>query len=137
MIGVAAYQVVLRNLFDSGLIFGDALVRVMVLWVAMFGAMVASRQDQHIRIDLLERLAPTAWANALRRVTAAFTAFVLGVFAWSSGQFVLEEYEYEVIAFAQVPAWVCEAVMPFGAAVMALRYVLHVFVLPPREEQDA
>ena len=57
MIGIAAFQVVLRNFFDSGLYWGDSAVRVMVLWVAMLGAMVASRKDEHIRIDLVARFA--------------------------------------------------------------------------------
>ncbi|MEM9621755.1 MAG: TRAP transporter small permease subunit [Pseudomonadota bacterium] len=55
MIGMAAAQVILRNLFDSGILWGDSAVRVLVLWVAMIGAMVASRQDEHIRIDIAGR----------------------------------------------------------------------------------
>ena len=55
MIGVAVAQIFLRNFFDSGLYWGDAAVRVMVLWVAMVGAMLASRNDEHIRIDIAER----------------------------------------------------------------------------------
>jgi hypothetical protein len=32
------------------------------------------------------------------------------------------EFEGGAIAFAQVPTWVCEAVIPFAFAVIALRY---------------
>ena len=55
MIALAAYQVVARNFFDTGILWGDALVRVLVLWVTFIGATIASRQDEHIRIDLLTR----------------------------------------------------------------------------------
>lgn len=131
MICVAASQVVLRNFFDSGLYWGDSAVRVMVLWVAMFGAMVASRRDEHIRIDIVSRFA-SAWLQPhLVRVTSLFTCFVLLLFAWASFEFVQYEYEDQTIAFGQVPAWACEAVMPFGAAVMAVRYALHT-LWPPR-----
>jgi hypothetical protein len=37
------------------------------------------------------------------------------------------DYEYQVMAFAQVPAWLCESIMPVGAGVMCLRYFLLVF----------
>ncbi|MDC0213527.1 hypothetical protein OAL14_01835 [Gammaproteobacteria bacterium] len=37
MIAVATSQVVLRNVFDMGLLWGDGAVRVLLLWVAMFG----------------------------------------------------------------------------------------------------
>ena len=55
MVGIATTQVLLRNLFDSGFYWGDSLVRVIVLWVALVGAMIASRNDSHIRIDLASR----------------------------------------------------------------------------------
>ena len=59
MIGMAAGQVLLRNFFDGGVYWGDSAVRVMVLWVTMLGAMVASRDDSHIRIDLVGRFLRT------------------------------------------------------------------------------
>jgi len=37
MIAIAASQVILRNVFDMGLFWGDGSVRVLLLWVAMFG----------------------------------------------------------------------------------------------------
>ena len=43
MIGMAAGQVLLRNFFD-GVYWGDSAVRVMVLWVTMFG--VNSRESR-------------------------------------------------------------------------------------------
>ena len=55
MILLAAYQVVARNFFDTGILWGDALVRVLVLWVTFIGATIAARDDEHIRIDLLTR----------------------------------------------------------------------------------
>lgn len=130
MMLLAAWQVVARNVFETGLLWGDALVRVLVLWGAMVGAMVASRTDEHIRIDVVSRFAPEAWRPLLRRFACAFTCMVMAVFAWFSFKFVRFEYEDAVIAFASVPAWVCEAILPIGAGVMSLRYLMHT-VEPP------
>lgn len=126
MIGVAAGQVLLRNLFDSGLLWGDSAVRVMVLWVAMIGAMVASRRDEHIRIDIAGRFITGRLRPYLARVVNLFTCAILVLFAWYSAQFVHFEYIDQTIAFGVVPAWLCEAIMPFAAGVMAIRYALHV-----------
>lgn len=131
MIGVAAAQVVLRNFFDSGLYWGDSAVRVIVLWVAMLGAMVASRNDEHIRIDLAGRFLPVQLKTHVTRLVNLFTCAVLLLFAWYSFQFVRYEYQDGTLAFAQVPAWVCEAIMPLGAAVMAARYAI-LTVFPAR-----
>ncbi|MCY3639825.1 MAG: TRAP transporter small permease [Gammaproteobacteria bacterium] len=130
MIALAAYQVIARNLFDTGLLWGDALVRVLVIWVAMIGAMVASRNDDHIRIDVLARFAPPRWQRLLKRFANAFTCVVMSIFAWHSARFVRFEYEDGSIAFASVPAWACEAVLPVAAAVIGLRYLLHAFDPP-------
>jgi TRAP-type C4-dicarboxylate transport system permease small subunit len=130
MIGVAAWQVIARNLFDTGLLWGDGFVRVLVLWVAMVGAMIASRNDEHIRMDVLARFVSPAVQRQLKRFACAVTSAVLFVFAWYSLQFVRVEYEYQTIAFGGVPGWICEAVMPVAGLVIAVRYLLHV-VDPP------
>jgi TRAP-type C4-dicarboxylate transport system permease small subunit len=124
MIGMAAGQVVLRNFFDSGLYWSDSLVRVAVLWVALLGAMVASRDDSHIRIDLVSRLVSPAYKHWVERLTRLFTFIVLCLFTWGSGNFVYYEYVDEAIAFGDVPAWMLEVIMPVGGGVMAVRYLL-------------
>ena len=136
MVLVAAYQVIARNFFDSGLLWGDGFVRVLVLWVTMVGAMVASRTDEHIRMDVIARFLPEAKLVWVRRLGSLVTSIVCALFAYYSYQFVRFEFEDQVTAFAQVPAWICEAIMPFAAAIMSLRYLVFiVFPLPPAESQ--
>ena len=74
-------------------------MRVLVIWVAMVGAMVASRSDDHIRIDLATRFVPVRWRRPLARFANGFTCAVFGVFAWFSLQFVLFEHADGMIAF--------------------------------------
>ena len=132
LIVLAAWQVLARNLFDGGLLWGDGFVRVAVLWVTLIGAMVASRTDDHIRMDVITRYLPEAFQKASARLTAVFTAVICGLFAWFSTSFVLEEMEYGAMAFGEVPSWICAMVMPIGFSIMSLRYVLHAIVLPKK-----
>lgn len=129
MILLAAYQVIARNFFDTGILWGDALVRVLVLWVTFVGATIASRNDEHIRIDLLTRFTGERSSLWLDRFRSLFTAGVAGVFAWYSFEFVKLDYEDGIIAFSSVPAWVCEAVMPVGAGLICLRYFIRAVTL--------
>lgn len=129
MILLASYQVVARNFFDTGVLWGDSLVRVLVLWVTFIGATIASRNDEHIRIDLLSRFIGDRSFIWLDRFRSLFTAFIAGVFAWYSLEFVLLDYRDGILAFAAVPAWVCEAVMPLGGALISLRYLIRTFTL--------
>ena len=127
MILLAAYQVVARNFFETGILWGDALVRILVLWVTFIGATIASRNDEHIRIDLLTRFTDARSSIWLTRFRSLFTAVIAGVFAWYSLEFVILDYQDGIIAFAGVPAWMCESVMPIGATLISLRYLLRTF----------
>jgi len=130
LILLAAYQVIARNFFDTGLLWGDGFVRVAVLWVTLIGAMVASRTDDHIRMDVVSRYLPEGLRHFSQRLTALFTAIVCGLFAWHSLIFIQYEYEDGTLAFGAIPAFVCELIMPVGFTIMALRYLLHT-ISPP------
>ena len=129
MILLAAYQIIARNFFDTGILWGDSLVRVLVLWVTFIGATIASRNDEHIRIDLLTRFTGERSSLWLDRFRSLFTAFIAGVFTWYSYEFVRLDYEDGIIAFASVPAWVCELVMPIGAGLICLRYLIRALTI--------
>jgi len=135
MIGLAAYQVIARNFFDTGILWGDSVVRVLVLWITFAGATVASRNDEHIRMDLLARYVKPSSQVLLVRFRCLFTALLAATFTWFSLEFVLLDYEDGVKAFGDVPAWICEAVMPVGGAVIAFRYLLHTF-FPPAQVSE-
>lgn len=124
MIIVAGSQIVLRNIFDTGFGWSDPLLRIMVLWVGMVGAMAATRERRHITIDVLTRFLPLRGKQVSGIITSLFSSVVCALLTWHSAIFVIDEYHGGSLAFASVPAWVCEAVMPVGFAVMALRFLL-------------
>ncbi|MDE0690909.1 MAG: TRAP transporter small permease [Gammaproteobacteria bacterium] len=124
MIGVAVYQVLARNLFGTGIVWGDELVRVSVLWVTMIGAASAAATDSHIRIDIVSRFASERMNGVASRITSAFTALVCGLLGWYSVRFIHWDYLDDTIGFGAVPAWVCELIIPVAAGVMALRYLV-------------
>jgi len=133
MIILATGQIVLRNLFDTSLSWGDPLIRVMVLWTALFGAMTATRLNNHIKIDLLSRFLSQRLIRWSNRITNGFAAAISGLIAWHAGRFVLFEKEDATILFAQIPAWVCELIIPIAFAIMALRLALQ--IIHPEEPE--
>lgn len=76
MIILASIQIVLRNTFDLGFFWGDEALRVLVLWVAMAGAVAASRADRHITIDVLSRFLPARVKHVVKTLTDVFTASI-------------------------------------------------------------
>lgn len=124
MIGVAVYQVAARNLFGYGLPWGDGMVRVALLWVTMIGAMAAAGSDEHIRVDVVTRFVGGRAARRLARLTSLFTATLCFALAWFSVTLIAWDYRDATPGFGAVPAWVCELVIPIGAGVMGLRYLM-------------
>ena len=126
MIGMAVYQVIARNLFATGFIWGDEMVRVAVLWVTMIGAMAAAGSDDHIRIDFITRFVDRRIALNVRRMTNLFTALCCFALGWCSLTLIGWDFVDQVVGFGTVPAWVCQLVIPVAAAVMGLRYLVAV-----------
>lgn len=124
MILLAVAQIVLRNFFGTSLVWIEPLLQNAVLWIGLLGAMIASRNDEHIRIDVASTLLPEKYHPFLTTAVDLFTAFICGLVAWYSIGFVLEEYEYATPAFGNVPSWLLQTIIPVGFSVMAVRYVL-------------
>lgn len=128
MIILAIYQIISRNFYTSaGIVWIDPLLRVLVLWVGLAGAVVAARTDNHIRIDVFIKNLPDSWQQVLTRVVYLFTAGICGLIAWHSYRFVLSEYEYGTMAFAEVPAWVAALIIPLSFFLIAIRYGVMLF----------
>jgi len=127
MICMAVLQIVMRNLFDAGILWGDELIRVLVLWIGLIGAMIASRNNHHISIDVISRYLPDRIKKLTNLMTAIFTSLVCAVMAYFSLVFVIMEKEDSLMAFATIPAWVCESIIPISFAIISLRYILFYF----------
>ena len=123
MIIIAVIQIVMRNFMGAGLIWAESLLRITVLWLALLGAMVASRKNEHIAIDVLANKLPQSFKNIIVRLTRTVTAILCFTVAWFSFKFVLDEYEYGGIAFGIIPHWLCESIIPFSFFIMAIRYL--------------
>ncbi|PLX93438.1 MAG: TRAP transporter small permease [Desulfuromonas sp.] len=125
MVLLAVGQIAMRNLFNSGVSWGDELLRIMVLWLTLLGAMVASREDRHITIDLFSRLLPKPLILPVRVFVDLFTATVCAIVAWHALSFVRLEAEFGSTLLGDLPSWPLQAIIPVGFTVIALRYLLH------------
>ena len=50
---LAVGQIVLREVFETGIFWADELIKLLVLWLAMVGSVAATRDNRHIRVDAL------------------------------------------------------------------------------------
>mgnify|MGYP000089878432 CR=1 FL=1 len=129
MVTLAFSQIVMRNFLGTGNIWLDPLLRVLVLWVGLLGALVATRQNKQISVDVLTRFLPERLKTISDIIPRTFAAIISAIIAWHSFLFLIDEWNSGAMAFASVPAWLPESIIPIGFAVIALRYAFQVLVL--------
>jgi C4-dicarboxylate transporter DctQ subunit len=124
MIVLAGTQILMRNLFDSGFVWIDPLLRVLVLWLGLIGATVASRHNKHIRIDLLSRYFERNTHRLIQSIIGQISAWTCLVVAWYGFKWIQMDYVDGLISFAGVPAWLLEVIIPVTFALIGLRYLI-------------
>ncbi|MBE9545410.1 MAG: TRAP transporter small permease [Proteobacteria bacterium] len=124
MILTAFSQIVLRNFFASGIDWGDALVRYLVVWVAFIGAAIATREGKHITIDLLSRWLTGRGSIAVQALACFFSAVICGLLTLAAIKFIWFEAQMGGTAFFKLPVWVPELIMPVTFGLMTLRFVM-------------
>lgn len=135
---LAGAQIVLRNAFGTSISWADPLLRALVLWTALLGALAAVREDKHISLDVLSRLLQGTTLRLARLLTLGFAALICALAAYYSASLVSIEWASTEtsgggIAFAGVPNWALEIIMPIAFGLMALRFVLRAIALPERD----
>src|SRR5271166_5472857 len=81
--------VVARYAFDRPLTWSDELASTLFLWLAMLGAVIAFRRDEHMRMTACVGMLPQPWRAALGTfATGAALAFLL-LIAWPTYQYAL------------------------------------------------
>jgi len=125
MIFVAFLQIVLRNFFDTGLPWGDSLVRYLVLWVGFIGAALATREGSHINLDVLSRWLPGASKTVNFLIVHLFSCLICAILTTAALMFVRNERLMGETAFLNLPVWLLQLVLPVTFALMTIRYALY------------
>lgn len=135
MILVASLQIVLRNLFETGLSWGDSLIRNLVLWVGFIGASLATREGKHINIDVVSRWLPSLGKRIVTLVIHLFSLFVCILLTYASLKFLNNEAQMGETTFLNIPNWVLEIILPMIFGLMSFRFGLQFFKSLVRVEE--
>jgi C4-dicarboxylate transporter, DctQ subunit len=125
MILMAFGQVVLRNLFHTSIEWGDIFLRHLVLWVGFLGAVIATGQRRHLRIEFISKTVPPKVRKIffiLTNIFAAVISYFLMLAAWS---FVQLEIDSKEMLMVNIPRWYFISIIPVGYALIAFRFAVH------------
>ncbi len=124
MVLLAVLQIVLRQFFDSGIVWADELIKIIVLWLAMVGSIAAARDNRHIRIDVLSHVLPRKLVVLTRMIVDLFAAAVCVVLAWQAWRYLQLEIEWQETVLGGLPAWIAHGIVPVAFLLIAYRFVV-------------
>ncbi len=76
MVLMSFLQVVLRNAFDTGIVWGDVMLRYLVFFIGLLAASLATRDEKHINIDVLAKVLPPRLKSIAGILTNLFAGAV-------------------------------------------------------------
>ena len=122
MIIVAFLQIVLRNIFATGIAWADPLVRNLVLWVGFVGAAIATREGRHITINAIPQWMPPQGKAVIGIITNVFSLFICGLLTFAAVKFIRNEALMGGVTLLGIPAWVPQIILPITFGLMAIRF---------------
>ena len=127
MILLAFLQIILRNVFSTGISWGDPLVRYLVLWVGLIGASLASKEGKHITIEVFSRWFSGHGSRYLKAISYLVSAFICGLLTFAGWTFVQNEAQMGGTTFLEIPVWIPQVIFPVTFALMTLRFGFSAF----------
>lgn len=125
MLTLAVTDIAMRLITGGSLIWIPPVLQILVLWLGLLGALLASRSQEHIAIDVISRFVGPFGKRVCGVSGSLFAAVISALIAYHSIAFIQTSLEYNDIAFAQVPAWPLQLIIPFTFSLMALRFFVH------------
>lgn len=123
------FAVAMRNLANQGFSDLPLLERSAVIWIAVLGASLATREGSHLGIDLLPRIAKGRWRRVLLRINAGIGTAVSVIFFLAALSFLKLDFESGAELAFGIKAWHVQVILPIGLLVSAARYLAQVFIV--------
>jgi TRAP-type transport system small permease protein len=110
---------VVTRALDDPLIWTDEISRFLMIWLAVFGWILAARRGSHVRIRFFQDLLPKqVWKVAEIVIQLALSIFGLGVMFYSVG-LVLRSLDLEATTVPISFAWMYAPMILAGAVTAA------------------
>ena len=127
MVSLGFLQILFRNLIFIGIVWVDPLVRHLVLWIALLGASIATRENRHISIDILSGYLSPAHRQRVQGGVQLFSAFICLLLVHPAIRFLQNDYQAGKILALGIPMWLSQSIMPIIMLVLGVRFLLQGF----------
>jgi len=140
MTAIGFTNVVIRYGTNYSFAASEELLTNGFLLLTVFGAAVAARRGEHLAVTIVQDSLPKRLGQAVFVLSVVLSVVLLAASAWFSWQSLTNLISNGMTSYALgVPAWWYQAALPFGFALIMLRFLEHAAetVRAPRDEPPA
>jgi len=123
MVTLAFAQVILRH-FGLGLLWGETVLKHLVLWTGFIGASLAAASEKHFAWEAAHIGAPEKWKPWLRLTANLSGAVITAILLQASWVYFIDDKssgaELMTISGVVVPSWIAAAGIPAGFALVLI-----------------
>ncbi len=124
LILLACIQIILRIFFAGGLFWADPLLRYLVLWCGLIGAVSATGQGKHIALDITANHLPKKIEPWITLISHLFCTLAAGGLTWAGWRFLRGEIEFGGSGPLSLPLWFWNGIFPMAFGLITLKYLL-------------
>ena len=138
LLGIAStlgmYQVLTRFIFGQPSTWSEIAIRLVIIWMVMFGVVVAFREGAQVSVDLMYRLSGR-YQRLLHGLITLISVLFLGVIIWYGIDIAWRVRFQEIAGLEFLPMSIGYAALPVGAT-FAIIAVIANYLDPRHSELD-
>ncbi len=118
-------EILLRQVFKTGISGSSAIVQHLTLIVGMLGGAIAARDGRLLALSPVQTLLTGRARAAAKIFSSGFAAAICFFLCLASMQYVLEVKPLGKILVYGIPVWVIQLFLPLGFGLITLRLIWH------------
>lgn len=128
MIVLSFGQVVARNIFSTGFIWIDQVLRMGVLWVAFLGAAMATEYNKHIKIDFLASVLRSDFSKKIIGTGAHLFAFFVCCLLFIVALDYIHTVGFDSTStiISGIPDWSFQCIIPYCFFMVSIRSAINI-----------
>ncbi|WP_300456050.1 TRAP transporter small permease [Desulfobacula sp.] len=118
-------EVVLRNLFNTSLIWITEVTEVLLLYITFLGSAWVLKEGGHVKVDIiLSRLSPRkiSFLGIFSSIIGIFVCLILTVYGFKLTMASLQNGLYTTSAL-EIPMWIILIIIPIGGLMLLIQFM--------------
>lgn len=133
MIFFVFLNVVLRFVFNTGIVWSEEVARLAFIYLVYLGAIGAYRDNRHLGVETLMERVPPAAAKVLYAVVQLIVIWVMGLLALGSWDLAAQTMNDRWVA-TQFPRWLVSGIGALTGGAIIILALVNLFRLVVRRE---